>query len=169
MDVGANIGLAALFWLTRRPDSKVYCYEPNPNNVEHLHQTLRNYVGRYEVVDAAIAPTAGTARFTFDDSGRYGRISDSDELGYELVVRTVTLPSELARIEQNEGRPVDLVKIDTEGSEAELVRCSEPPTPALDLGGRPRPGSPAAGAPSRRLTPSSIVVRRASEALVDVI
>jgi FkbM family methyltransferase len=131
VDIGANIGLAALYWLTRRRDSKVYCYEPNPSNLEHLHQTLRDYAGRYEVVDAAVALTPGHARFTFDGSGRYGLISDVDDLGDELLVRTLTLSSELARIERNEGRPPDLVKIDTEGSESALVNSLTPPTPKL--------------------------------------
>jgi hypothetical protein len=35
-NIGANIDLAALFWLTRRPDCRVWCYEPNPQNVARL-------------------------------------------------------------------------------------------------------------------------------------
>jgi FkbM family methyltransferase len=149
VDVGANIGLAALYWLTRRPDSKVYCYEPNPANIEHLHKTLREYVGRYEVASLAISTTAGSARFTFDQSGRYGFISDSEDLGAQILVKTVTLESELDRITACERRRPDLVKIDTEGSETDILRSLHPPLPALvweDARGRVhrRPSSPEA-------------------------
>jgi FkbM family methyltransferase len=121
VDFGANIGLAALFWLTRRPDCRVWCYEPNPENVPRLRQTLSGYEGRYELVEAAIGPVATRARFTFDDSGRYGRLSDELDMGAELEVPVLGLRDELARVERHEGRGVELVKIDTEGSEPELL------------------------------------------------
>jgi FkbM family methyltransferase len=109
VDIGANIGLAALFWLTRRPDSRVWCYEPNPKNIPRLRQTLRGYEGRYELVEAAIGPVATRARFTFDDSGRYGRLSDELDMGAELEVPVLGLRDELARVERHEGRAVELV------------------------------------------------------------
>jgi FkbM family methyltransferase len=121
IDVGANIGLAALFWLTRRSDCRVWCYEPNPENIPRLRGTLRGYEGRYELIEAAIGPTAGRARFTFDDSGRYGRLSEDLHMGAELEVEVIALCDEIARVALEEGRPVDLVKIDTEGSEPELL------------------------------------------------
>jgi FkbM family methyltransferase len=121
IDVGANIGLAALFWLTRRPDCRVWCYEPNPENVARLRQTLSGYEGRYEVVEAAIGPVATQARFTFDDSGRYGRLSEQLDLGAELDVAVLALRDELVRVQQQEGRAVELIKIDTEGSEPALL------------------------------------------------
>ncbi len=121
VDVGANIGLAALFWLTRRPDCRVWCYEPNPENVPRLRRNLSGYEKRYELVEAAIGPRATRARFTFDGSGRYGRLSDELNLGAEVDVPVLTLGDELARVQRCEGRAVELVKIDTEGSEPELL------------------------------------------------
>ena len=115
VDVGANIGLATLFWLSRRPDAKVYCYEPDPVNVERLRRTLRGYEDRYVLAQAAVGAVAGRARFAAD--GRYGKLSETGELEVEVVA----LAPEIARIEAAEGRRVDLLKIDTEGSERELV------------------------------------------------
>lgn len=121
VDIGANIGLAALFWLTKRPDCRVWCYEPNPENIPRLKHTLRGYERRYELVEAAIGPVATRARFTFDESGRYGRLSEELDMGSALEVRVLGLRDELARVELHEGRAVDLIKIDTEGSEPELI------------------------------------------------
>lgn len=121
VDVGANIGLAALFWLTRRRDCRVWCYEPNPENFPRLRSTLAGYEDRYELVEAAIGPVSTRARFTFDDSGRYGRLSEVLDMGGATEVRVLALRDELARVEESEGRAIDLVKIDTEGSEAALV------------------------------------------------
>lgn len=121
VDVGANIGLAALFWLTRRPDCRVWCYEPNPENIPRLRHMLRDYGGRYELVQAAIGPAPARARFTFDESGRYGRLSNDLDLGSAIDVTVLGLREEITRIETHEGRPVDLVKLDTEGSESELL------------------------------------------------
>jgi FkbM family methyltransferase len=121
VDVGANIGLAALFWLTRRTGSRVWCYEPNPENIPRLRRTLNGYEARYTLVEAAIGPFATRARFTFDSSGRYGRLSDVLDMGAELEVPVLSLRDELARVERSEGRAVDLVKLDTEGSEPELL------------------------------------------------
>lgn len=131
IDIGANIGLAALFWLTRRQDSRVWCYEPNPENIPRLRQTLSGYERRYEVVEAAVGPVATRARFTFDDSGRYGRLSDELDLGAEVEVAVLALREELARVEGKEGHSVDLLKIDTEGTEPELLASLPPGSPPV--------------------------------------
>src|SRR4051812_8345280 len=39
VDVGANVGLAALFFLTRSPDVRVWCCEPDPVNLDRLRET----------------------------------------------------------------------------------------------------------------------------------
>lgn len=129
MDVGANIGLATLFWLTRRSDSRVWCYEPHPRNVERLTATLRGYESRYVVVPSAVGTDAGHARFVTEDSGRYGRLAAEGDL--EVEVRSLTV--EVARIENVERRRLDLIKLDTEGTEAELVAAIESETTATIL------------------------------------
>jgi FkbM family methyltransferase len=137
VDIGANVGLSALFWLTRRPDCRVWCYEPNPENVQRLRQTLAGFEGRYELVEAAIGTVTARGRFTFDPSGRYGRLSAHQDLGAEIEVAVLDLRDELDRIARHEGRPIELVKIDTEGSEAELVAslpADSPPVLWEDMG-----------------------------------
>ena len=34
LDIGSNIGLSSIFWLTRSKDTVVHCYEPSSENYE---------------------------------------------------------------------------------------------------------------------------------------
>ncbi len=131
VDVGANVGLASLFWLTRRPDSRVFAYEPNPRNVERLRESLQAFADRVEVVEAAVATFAGTAEFVADDTGRYGRLRDGSLEGFVFEVRTVALEDELERICAVVGKPVDLIKLDTEGTERTLLNSLSAPHPPV--------------------------------------
>jgi FkbM family methyltransferase len=116
VDIGANIGLASLYFLTRNPRSKVISYEPNPVNTQRLRETLKGLEARYELREVAMSLRAGTARFYVEDSGRYGKI---DPRG-QLEVEAVGIDHELRAIVAREGE-IDVVKIDTEGTEPDLV------------------------------------------------
>ena len=47
VDVGSNIGISALYFLTRSPDCRAWLYEPVPRNVERLRGNLAGYEDRY--------------------------------------------------------------------------------------------------------------------------
>lgn len=116
VDVGANVGLAALYFLTRSPEVRVWCCEPDPENLARLRETLRPYLDRVTIVPKAVTPEpVGFVRFAAQ--GRYGHIDESGALEVEAVSL-----AELLRTVAREGAPIDLVKIDTEGTEPELVR-----------------------------------------------
>jgi FkbM family methyltransferase len=110
LDIGANVGLAALYWLTRRPDSRVVCVEPDPSNAATLRRNLAGFEARYTLVEAAVTP-GGADHVRFAPGGRYGRI---DAAG-TVIVNAVSVRELL------QNHPAELVKIDTEGSERELV------------------------------------------------
>ena len=40
VDFGSNIGISALYFLTRSKDTRIWLFEPNPKNVEKLRQTV---------------------------------------------------------------------------------------------------------------------------------
>jgi FkbM family methyltransferase len=113
VDVGANIGISALYFLTRNPDCHVWCFEPNPANVVRLRQNLAPYLDRVTIRQAAVGLERGQMGFYVEPTGRYGRLQD----GQGELVDVVTVADVLAEV----GRSVDFVKIDTEGSEPELV------------------------------------------------
>lgn len=122
VDVGANIGLAALYFLTRNHSSRVYCIEPDPKNVERIGRTLDDprFSGRYEVQAVAAADSDGDATFYTEPTGRYGGLRRGWRSLTALTVPTRNLDTALAEILEREPR-IDVLKIDTEGTEGDLV------------------------------------------------
>ena len=122
VDVGANIGLAALYFLTRNHSSRVYCIEPDPKNVERIGRTLGDarFTGRYEVRAVAATDSDGDATFYTEPTGRYGGLRRGWRSRTALTVPTRSFDTVLAEILEREPR-IDVLKIDTEGTEAELV------------------------------------------------
>jgi FkbM family methyltransferase len=113
VDIGANIGISALYFLTRQPGCHVWCYEPNPTNVQRLRQNLAPFMDRVTVRQVAVGPERGRLGFFVEPTGRYGRL----EAGQTELVEVVTVTDVLEEV----GRNVDFAKIDTEGSEPALV------------------------------------------------
>jgi FkbM family methyltransferase len=116
VDIGANIGVAALYFLTRRPDTRVHCYEPDPRNVARLRRTLAGFEDRYVLHEVAVSVRSESVRFFTEETGRYGRIDDDGDLQVDAV-GIIDLLTEVVALEGS----VDLLKVDTEGTEPELV------------------------------------------------
>lgn len=120
VDIGANIGFTALYFLTRNPHTHVYCVEPNPANVVRLRGTLAQFRDRYTLIEAA-ATIGGTTVVTLwvEPSGRYGSTARRDQTDY-VTVPARSLRSILDEVIVNWDR-IDLLKIDTEGTEEVLI------------------------------------------------
>jgi FkbM family methyltransferase len=128
VDVGANIGISALYFLTRNSYSRVYVFEPDPKNVERLRLNLEDYEGRYDVEQVAVALADGEAMFASEPSGRYGTLLVDQPSYWEqtlIRVRTRAINSILEDVLTREDR-IDILKIDTEGTEEELVGAIRP-------------------------------------------
>jgi FkbM family methyltransferase len=123
VDVGSNIGISALYFLTRSPRSRVWLYEPVPRNVERLRANLAHFEGRWRLDQAAVADRDGNARFAVEPSGRYGGL----ELGHadSIEVRVRHIDSVLREVLDQEPQ-VDVLKIDTEGSELRTLQSAAP-------------------------------------------
>lgn len=111
VDIGANVGLAALFFLTRNRACRVHCFEPDPANLVRLRATLAPYGDRVVVIPRAVTAEPSST-VCFQPAGRYGRIAADG-----VEVASVGLDDALASVPG----VIDLVKIDTEGTEDVLV------------------------------------------------
>ncbi len=111
VDIGANIGAFAKFALQRWPKSTVVCYEPNPEIFPYLERNCQK-MGAVPI-NSAVGDMSLTDLFY----GKSTRLSCSqhqngDQISESIPIRVVS-PSTIPK--------ADLIKIDTEGSECEIV------------------------------------------------
>jgi len=112
VDVGANVGLAALFFLQRFPVARLICVEPEAANFRLLQANLRGTLA--VTVQAALSPTDGTLRI------------DASPQGYNANISTGAGTTEVAAIsmgtllQTQKLTQVDLLKIDIEDYEQQV-------------------------------------------------
>jgi len=119
VDIGGNIGVSACFFLSRNATTFVYIFEPNPDNLPKLQTNVAPFADRVHIEDVAVASSDGDFEFGVEPSGRYGSLQ-STGLPTTIFVRGREINSVLRAVLARSG-PIDLLKIDTEGTEAELV------------------------------------------------
>lgn len=123
VDIGGNIGVSAAYFLTRRADARVHVWEPVGANLRVLRENLAAFGDRCTVHPTAVAPVAGTATLLVEPVGRYSGLAQyitSAEGKTPVQVRCEAVGDILRAVVDLEGR-IDLVKVDTEGSEQAIV------------------------------------------------
>lgn len=112
VDVGANVGLAALFFLEKFPVARLICVEPEPANFQLLQHNLRGTPA--VALQAALSATDGTVKI------------DSSPQAYNAKVSADTGTTEvtavsMATLLKSQGLAwVDLLKIDIEDYEQQV-------------------------------------------------
>ena len=114
LDCGANIGISVLNFKRHAPDARIVAFEPDPLLCHTLRRNLtRNGAEDVEIVEAAVWTNAGDAPFVSNGTDG-GRIAIGEEATATTSVRTVALADYL-------NEPIDLLKLDVEGSEYALI------------------------------------------------
>ena len=121
VDIGSNIGLSALYFMSRGPGVRCLLYEPVARNVERLRANLTDFEDRYELEQAAVADFAGEAAFRLEDSGRYGGLGGT--LPDMTTVRVEDIDTVLERALAG-ADSISVLKIDVEGHEARLLAAA---------------------------------------------
>ncbi len=124
-DVGANVGEWSESVLHFHPNAMIYAFEPIPALAENLCKKFR--AKRVSVNQCAISCAEGTKQFDFYEhetglSGLYHRpqvVQSLHQLPKRLVVKTLPLD---VFCERNNIQCIDFLKIDTEGSEFDVLR-----------------------------------------------
>lgn len=124
LDIGAHIGLFALWLLKQRPDVRIRSIEADPRTHALLSQNVilaRMAGAQWENVNAAAwAQDGSILRFSSAGPSMSHRVSCEGD----TIVKGVSLKSLLDSFVGESG-VVDLLKVDIEGSE-EAFLCSEP-------------------------------------------
>lgn len=120
-DLGANIGLAAVWFKSLFPKAQIFGYEPVPDN---YHIALKNYGNiSGKVFPIAIGKERGKAKMLLHPRNkgahRLTAYKSSDfEVDSEIEVQVETLTY---FIDKGEIPPPDFLKIDAEGSEVDIL------------------------------------------------
>jgi FkbM family methyltransferase len=119
VDVGANIGIATLFFLSRNREAFVYAYEPVHENVEAFRRNVEPFCERCELEEIAVAPQTGMVDFGVEPTGKFGGMRLAS--GRRIRVRCLAINEVLEGVVSKHGE-VDCLKLDVEGSEREILQ-----------------------------------------------
>ena len=141
VDVGANIGMATLWFKKRWPQAEIIAVEPDPANFALLQRNVGGLPG-VRTVQAALTPVDGSIGFETEGlraSSFHIRDLKPGEAGVAAIsMRTLMERFGLERI--------DLLKLDIEGAEKEVFEATDLAwmdqvrTIAVELHDRMKPG-----------------------------
>lgn len=123
VDIGSNIGISALYFLTRTPASRCYLFEPDPKNVRRLERNLVGLESRFVLRGVAVSDAGGRSHFGIEPTGRYGGLTV--ETGDYIEVECIAINDALDGILATEGM-IDILKVDSEGMEVRTVKAIRP-------------------------------------------
>lgn len=128
VDLGSNIGISALYFLTRSATTYCDLYEPDPRNICKLRSNLASFEDRITVHESAVADREGALPFSREPTGRYGSLHPAPWLQGRTETLTVQVEHVNTALERALSRAgtVDLLKIDTEGTELATVWAIDP-------------------------------------------
>lgn len=121
LDLGGNIGAAAIYFHCCYPDAEIVSVEPLPANVEMLKMNWEANGIKGRILQAAVAHEAGEAQFYVGDVDCSSLIARPGIEKQSITVKLVTIPDIMQQMGWDE---IDLMKIDIEGGEVPLFRAS---------------------------------------------
>lgn len=114
LDIGAHIGTFTLLIKTIYPNSRIIAFEPNADNFMLLKKNIKhNNLSHVKCFQTALANRTGVSSFTDMENFNENRI----DINGELLVKTITL----SNIQKFINDPIDLLKLDCEGSEYDII------------------------------------------------
>lgn len=120
LDLGANIGLSALYFHRQYPEASIACVEPAPKNFSMLSRTVSLNALPVTLFDCAIGPQAGsTALYDTADPSCCTLVAGDERGENQITVQQKTIPQIMASLRWDH---IDLLKIDIEGYERFLLR-----------------------------------------------
>ena len=128
-DIGANIGYYAWLVKSLSPGIRVRMFEPDPDNVWLVQQTLRRAALTGMVVrEVAVSEVQGAKHFERDMiAGSTGNLDDGGDTFSSRQWHAAAVPAIVSAVTMDDERsdqayPTDLIKIDVEGHEEAVIR-----------------------------------------------
>ncbi len=125
-DIGANIGMATLYYAQQFPDAIIHAFEPIPDNYALLRKNTQNHAN-IKTYNCALGAYDGSIEMFASDSslnnGGFSFYETGSDINCKIQVDVKSVASVLS--EQNI-QHIDLLKIDTEGAEYEIIHAINP-------------------------------------------
>ena len=114
-DIGGNVGLHSAYFATKFRDTKVFTFEPLPENVTYLKKLITlNKLSNIQLIEKAVGGTSGTVYFDRDKNNHQGHITNQVS---DLSVQVTSLDDFITK---NNVLP-NFIKIDVEGFEGDVL------------------------------------------------
>lgn len=118
LDIGANIGLAALYYHATYPNANIYCFEPDPRNYRRLKQHTQ-FSEKICCFNLAVGSSNKITSFYMDPHrGSSSSLSKRRSRQRRIMLETKTLESILDDLPLS---AVDVLKFDIEGAEEDVL------------------------------------------------
>tara|TARA_B110001450_G_C17586767_1_gene467275 strand:+ start:178 stop:915 length:738 start_codon:yes stop_codon:yes gene_type:complete len=121
IDLGGNIGLAAIFFANKYPESKIISIEPEDSNYKMLAKNSRNHKNITTLNKAISNENNITVQVEDNGYGKWGFMTKKTNSSPENGIKTISIDS---LMKQNTISIIDILKIDIEGAEKELFESN---------------------------------------------
>jgi FkbM family methyltransferase len=122
LDCGGNIGLGTLYFKALYPQATILVFEPDPCNFATLQKNIEmNHLANVTAFNVAVSNKQGVCSFRIDYKGATSGhvLSDNAQDKNQITVKRDLLSAYINK------KPVDLLKLDVEGSEGEVFEDLE--------------------------------------------
>jgi len=128
LDIGANIGITAIWMAKQFPDAEIYCFEPVKDNFDILLKNISNYPN-IKAYQFALGDKNGVVDIFADTDitnqggfSIFSRDSDSHNTGTEREpITQIEIRKASDALDEVGAKKADIIKIDTEGSEYDIL------------------------------------------------
>jgi FkbM family methyltransferase len=121
LDVGANIGMATIYFKKCFADARIDAFEADPQ----ITNILRRNVDAFDLTNVTIHNVAASNKIAelefVSDGSDGGRLIDSEELATSTMESAPRFSVPAVRLKDWLSEPIDLLKIDIEGAEYDVI------------------------------------------------
>jgi len=120
IDIGANCGYSAAYFLSRNKTNTIECYEPDKLNYAFLEKNLQQFNNRFSLKTTGVGPYREKSKFYITNDGKYSS-TIKNESNKILEIDLIPLSEILDNVINIESKKI-VIKIDVEGIEEDIVR-----------------------------------------------
>lgn len=125
IDIGANIGVFAAYLSSLAPGIHIHCFEPSTQTYARLRKNMESSGLQELVTTFNLAVFDRECRLTLNDGASSGNRSFFERVDSQTSAESVRTVNLATAIQLCGAGTIDLLKIDTEGSEIEILEGGE--------------------------------------------